>query len=117
MKNAANGMVCKKCITKEIEDERQQSIEIISKHLAKKNTKCQSKAEYINEFTALLNKNASRHCKISTRDKMVGLGSCTGFHCAHDHHFQLSPNLTHPDSNGQSFMHYDVNAKAIIQGT
>ena len=36
LKNAANGMVCKKFITEEIEDERQQSIEIISKHLAKK---------------------------------------------------------------------------------
>ena len=38
LNNAANGMVCKKCITKEIEDEHQQSLEIISKHLAKQNT-------------------------------------------------------------------------------
>ena len=87
------------------------------------NTKFQSKAENIREFTALINKNASRRtnkilqgCEISTKDKTVGLGSCTGFHCPHNHHFQLSPNLTHPDANGQSFTHYDVNCKSIIQG-
>ena len=46
----------------------------------------------------------------------VGLGSNTGFCCAAGHDITLSPNLTHPDHTGTYFVHYDTNAKAIIQG-
>ena len=93
------------------------------KALREKNTRFQSKAENIREFTALVDKNASRRtnnilqgCKISTQDKTVGLGSSTTFHCPHSHHFQLSPNLTHRDAIGHKYLDYDVNCKTIIQG-
>ena len=36
LRNAANGLVCKECVAEEIKKEREQCIQIISKHLEKK---------------------------------------------------------------------------------
>ena len=122
LQNTAESILCKECVTKEIEEERKRCIEIILKHLDKKE-KTQSKEGYISDLTFLLQKNGSRRTnkilkssEIQMKDKTVGLGSQTSFCCAHDHNFNLSPDLTHPDCNGRNFMHYDVNVKSILQG-
>ena len=55
LQNTADGILCKECVTKEIEGERQRCVEIIAKHLDKKQGK-QSKEGYISELTSVLKK-------------------------------------------------------------
>ena len=120
--HAADSLLCKECVKEEIEGERKQCVEIISNYLAKNKNGSQDKKGIIDMFTALLKKNASRRTnsilqcsKVQTRDNTVGIGSHTGFCCAHGHDLPLSPPLTHHDANGISFVDYEANAKAIIQ--
>ena len=112
------------CTVDEMQNERRRTVEILANHLANKKSKTiPCKEELICEFTSLLIKNESRRAnsilqgtKVTTNDKTVGIGSQTSFCCAHGHNFQLSPNLTHPDSKGLTFMDYEANVKAVIQG-
>ena len=60
LKNAANAVLCKECVSEEIEGERKRCIEIISSHLSKEKSGFKNKEGYITEFTALLKENASR---------------------------------------------------------
>ena len=110
--NASDGLLCKKYTVDEIQNERRRTVEILANHLANKKSKTiPCKEELICEFTSLLIKNGSRRTnsilqgtKVTTNNKTVGIGSQTSFCCAHGHNFQLSPNLTHPDSKGLTLM-------------
>ena len=85
--NAGDGLLCKKCRTDEIHNERLRTAEIIANHLVnKKNKTSPRKEELICELTSVLIKNGSRRtnkilqcAKVSTNDKTVGLGSQTSF--------------------------------------
>ena len=83
---AADALVCKECITEELEGERERCVEIIANQFAKQTSQCQDKEDTIDVLSALLIKNASRRTnnilqgsKIKVQDKTVGIGSHTGF--------------------------------------
>ena len=61
LKNAAEALLCKECVSEEIEGERKRCVEIISSHLSKQKSGFQSKEGYITEFTALLKKCKQAH--------------------------------------------------------
>ena len=121
LRNIAGALVCKECAKEEIEGERKRCVEIIVNHFVKQTSQCQDKEETIDVLSLLLTKNARRRTnkilqssEIKVQDKTIGLGSHTGFCCAAGHNILLSPDLTHPDSNRNTFLHYDANTKANI---
>ena len=72
LNNAVDKLFCKEFVTEAILGERERCIAVISRHLAKSKTKFQSKEGFTNDYTVLLNNNASRRTnKILQRSKIT----------------------------------------------